>query len=225
MMGIFVTEQIIIFLLFALAIIANIVAEYRDSDLGRSYSKPLIIPLILAFYLLMSQETDPFIVTALCFALLGDIFLLFTANNLFFRLGTASYMMTYFLFSLVLAIRFLSISFSTPQLLTGLFFALSGVLTVLIFLWKYLLNMKVLGLMYMLTHSALLFMCILQFGNATYLNTMLCLGGAVFLITSDFLVAWRRFRNEFTYSGIYIIVSYIMGIAMLVIGMMEKPLT
>lgn len=218
----FITEQVIIYLLFGIAFAANIVAEYRDSDVGRYYTKPLMMPLILAFYLLMSRETDPLIVTALCFALMGDIFLLITDNNTLFRLGTAAYMGTYLLFSTILVMRFKDAQFSSMQLATALFFALSGLLVVVIFLWKYLLNMKTLGLFYMLTHSALLFLCILQFGHIATPKAIHCLLGAVLLIISDFIVAWRRFRFDFHYSGIYIIITYVIGISMLVTGFMES---
>lgn len=217
----FLIEQIIIFVVFAIALIANLIAEARDSDVGKYYTKPLLIPLILVFYLIMSRDTEAFIVMALSFALLGDIFLLFQQNNTAFRLGVLS-----FFLSILCWISFIvtSLDFTlmnTNHFLWPLLLAVIPSMVSLAILWKYLINIRVLGIFYMLVTSILLYFCMLRFGYVTNPKAIHAVAGCIFFLASDFMIVWNRFKKEFKFAGVYIMVTYIIAIILLVIGFME----
>jgi len=217
----FLIEQIIICVVFAIALIANLIAEARDSDVGKYYTKPLLIPLILVFYLIMSRETEAFIVMALSFALMGDIFLLFQQNNTAFRLGVLSFFISHLCW---VSFIITSLDFALMEanhILWPILPAVIPAVVSLIILWKYLVNLRLLGILYMLVTSTLLYFCLLRFGYVSNLKAWHALAGCAFFLVSDFMIVWNRFKKEFKFAGVYIMLTYVIAIFFLVIGFME----
>ena len=214
-------EQIVIGIVFGIALIANLIAEARDSDVGKYYTKPLLIPLIMVFYLIMSHETNAFILIALSFALLGDLFLLFQQNNTAFRFGVASFFVSHLCW---ISFIVTSLDFSlmnANHFLWPLLVAVIPSMISMAILWKYLINIRLLGILYVLVTSILLYFCLLRFGYVSNLKAWHAIAGCVFFLASDFMIVWNRFKKEFKYAGVYIMLTYVIAIVLLVIGFME----
>lgn len=76
---------------YLVLVLIDIFAMYNYPGL-RLISKPLIVSSLLIWYIMQTQEMQrPVILTALMFALIGDIFLLFD-YPLFFQLGIAAFL-------------------------------------------------------------------------------------------------------------------------------------
>jgi uncharacterized membrane protein YhhN len=216
----FSEEQYIIYGLFTIAFITNLIAEIRNSEILRYYSKPLLIPMIAAFYMIMNRETDYFILAALLFAFVGDIFLMFTESNVTFRAGVISFLLGHiaFIHAFIRSIDVFSLSFN--DFLWPLIPAFLPTVVGYAVLLKYFGKFKYLAAVYMVTGSLLLYAALLRFGFAPAYKVWLTLGGTFFFCVSDFFIALTRFKKDFRYSGVLIMVTYILAELGIILGMM-----
>lgn len=217
----FLVEQIVIYSLFAIALIANLWAEARESEIGKFYTKPLLIPLVLVFYLIMSRETNTFIVLALSFALLGDICLLFEFSNTAFRFGIVSFLCSHLCWILFVVFSLRLNGIPLAHLLWPIIPAFIPAIAGSFFIWKYLKSIRYLATLYMFAGSLLLYFCLLRLGYVPQGKAWHAITGCVFYFASDFMIVWSRFKSDFKCSGVYIMVTYISAVIYLVIGFME----
>jgi uncharacterized membrane protein YhhN len=192
----------------------------RDNEIMRYYSKPLLIPMIAAFYLIMDPQTNAFIVAALCFAFIGDVLLLFSANNTCFRLGAISFMLGHigFMCAMLFSIDFGEMSFNhylwpiIPSFLPSVVaFAILG---------KHFGKFKLLAAIYMLAGSGLMYCALLRFGFFLDYKVWQTIIGAIFFVISDFFIAWTRFKKDFRYSGVVIMSTYVFAEICIILGLM-----
>lgn len=220
----FLIEQYIIFTCFAVALFLNLWAEARDNDVLRYYTKPLLIPMIAAFYLIMARETDWFIVAALAFAFIGDVLLLFNYNNTCFRLGAIAFLLGHvcFIHSMLFSIPFEALSphdFTIP-LIPALVPAVIAYAIMVKMFGKF----KWLAAVYMLAGTGVLYCALLRFGFFPDYKVWLAIGGALFFVISDFIIAWTRFKKDFRFSGVYIMLTYVIAEIGIVLGLMSKAM-
>jgi uncharacterized membrane protein YhhN len=216
----FLIEQYIIFGCFAIALFLNLWAEARDNDVLRYYTKPLLIPMIAAFYLIMDRDTDWFIVSALVFAFIGDVLLLFYHNNTCFRLGAIAFMLghIFFIHSMLFSIPFAALTphdYTIP-LIPGFLPAVVGYAILAKLFGKF----KWIAAIYMLAATGVLYCALLRFGFFPNYKVWLTILGAGFFVISDFIIAWTRFKKDFKYSGVYIMLTYAIAEVGIVLGLM-----
>ncbi len=216
----FVTEQYIIYSLFAIALILNLWAEARDNDILRYYSKPLLIPMIAAFYLIMQPATDWFIVAALCCALVGDVLLLFYSNNTCFRIGAISFMCGHFLYVIAIIQSIDIAALSMNEFLWPIIPAFLPAVIAFSILVKNFGKFKWIAGFYMLAGTSLLYASLLRFGNAPNYKVWQTIIGAGFFLLSDFFIAWSRFKKDFRYSGVLIMLTYVIAEVCIILGLM-----
>jgi uncharacterized membrane protein YhhN len=77
-------RYVIIFLFFGTAFL-DMLYVFKDVPKSRFFSKPLLMPLLLLFYLLSSKQPINFIIFALIFSFFGDLFLLWEKRKIFFH--------------------------------------------------------------------------------------------------------------------------------------------
>jgi hypothetical protein len=87
-------------------------------------------------------------------------------------------------------------------------------------LLKYFGKFKYLAAVYMVTGSLLLYAALLRFGFVPVYKVWLTLGGTIFFCISDFFIALTRFKKDFRYSGVLIMVTYILAELGIILGMM-----
>ncbi len=122
-------KYIILFLYFGTALL-DMIYVYKDVPKSRFFSKPLLVPLLLIFYLLASKSPISFLIFALIFSFFGDLFLLWEDKKLPFIFGLLSFLFAhifYFLTFFISSNYFKSIPifvyfFFSPILFTDLIF-------------------------------------------------------------------------------------------------------
>jgi uncharacterized membrane protein YhhN len=213
-------DIIVLIVVFGVALILNIIAEARDIQVLRWYTKPLLIPLLIAYYVIQSREADLFIVFALISAFAGDILLLFSENKIMLKLGLLSFLISHILFSCFILS---SIGWLNDIPLKYWLFILPylgvGVI-VFLFLRKSLENMKFLAAIYILGLISMAFFCTLRISVFSGPALWYPIIGSVFFISSDFILSYDLFKKKLKWGGVYIMLSYIIAEVLLVLGFM-----
>lgn len=204
-----------------LAVLAiDLYAVYTVNETIRYITKPLLMPLLVVYFI---TNTKPFasalkkwIVLALLFSWLGDLMLMFeSANDNFFIFGLVAFLLAHIFYILFYenVIRLESVKKNYLWFIPVLIYY-----TVLIYvLSPHLGDMKLPVRIYGIVISYMLIQA-LQVGKIK--NTVaaaLMIAGAIFFITSDSILALNKFYKQFEYAGILIMITY--GIAQLLITM------
>lgn len=214
-------EQILIYVLFAAALLVNLLAEARDNDIARYYTKPLLIPMIMAYYMIIDRETDLLIVIALLLAFFGDVFLLFERSNFLYRVGFFSFFLCYLFFAAHIA---LSLDLAHMPLKSILWPVIPAALPILICLgivWKSLKDARIFMLIYSSIGIILWYFCWLRVGQVPLHQALPPILGCVLFLVSDLMIGWSRFKQDFKYSGVYIMLTYAFAMVLMVVGFME----
>ena len=69
--------------LLLIATVWHLIESWNDNMRRRRFTKPFLIPLILLYYLISTSHPIWFLVLALIFSWLGDVFLMFQGNTWF----------------------------------------------------------------------------------------------------------------------------------------------
>lgn len=94
-----------VFLILLAAVSAvHLYDSWKDNAGRRKYTKPFLLPLIIAYYLACSASPSVLLIIALAASWLGDV-LLIPKGNGWFTAGGISFMITHFLFIAVYALR------------------------------------------------------------------------------------------------------------------------
>ncbi|EGW41911.1 lysoplasmalogenase [Desulfosporosinus sp. OT] len=92
--------QILIVIVFIIDFIINLYADRKRKETLKVLTKPLLVPLIILFYLTSAEDINWFIVTALFFGFLGDVSLLWGSKRIFFAIGLFSFLVGHLLYIL-----------------------------------------------------------------------------------------------------------------------------
>jgi uncharacterized membrane protein YhhN len=214
------TEQIIIYVVFLLALTINLVAEAKGDETVRAYSKPLLMPLLIAYYLIMSNSINFLIVGALFCAFVGDVFLLFHKESVSFRLGTISFLFGHLFFIAYMVLGFKEPHLNTWQFLWPIIPAFLPAVVAFFPLRKHFKGYMPYAVIYMITGSSLLYVILLRSCCLHGLSFWLPFAGTMMFLVSDFFIAWTRFKKNFKYSGVIIMLTYVIAECFLVIGLM-----
>jgi len=206
----------IILYLFVLA--ADLFAVYNGNETFRYITKPLLMPLLIVFFIFetkgLASSLKKWIILALGFSCAGDVLLMFESmNGNFFIFGLVAFLIAHIFYILFFenVIRKEGLSKNYWWFLPVIIYYVSLVYILSPHLGDMKLPVRIYGIVisYMLI-QALQTGRIKDFGAAT-----LMIGGAVLFITSDSLLAINKFYDSFEYAGIAIMLTY--GIAQLLI--------
>jgi uncharacterized membrane protein YhhN len=205
-------------ILFALVLLIDLVAVYLNNESLRFITKPLLMPL-LAIYLLQQTRSATsglkvWILLALFFSWMGDIFLLFEGrgSNLFL------FGLSAFLVAQVFYIVFFH-NIRTKEYIRG-----NALLLLLVIVYysilisvlsPYLGNMKLPVRIYGVVLSFMLMLALHTMLGKNKKAALWMTMGAILFVTSDSLLAFNKFFSSFNYAGIIIMLTY--GLAQLLI--------
>jgi uncharacterized membrane protein YhhN len=222
------------YLYFAIALI-EIYSEATQNEVVRFFSKPLLMIVLLAFYLQAMARNwtklHKFLVASLSFAWLGDVALMFVPksagdttlmglpkNPNFFLVGLAAFLVAHMLY----AIAFTDVSNKNKApLLPRKFWVALPLLVYMITLLYYValginenpLNKPFLGpvIIYSMAIATMVAFALNRYGRVNDRSFALVFGGALLFMFSDSIIAVNKFLYPFESSGIYIMVLYIAG--------------
>ena len=185
--------------------------------------KPLLMPTLILFVLISAKPQAGrkfIIITALFFALLGDVALIF--DHQFFVFGLASFLITHIFYCIVFSkpIKLNTIIFNGKTLLVAIIFILFYVLLMSV-LWEHLHELLVPVLIYGFVLTLMGYMAFLRPINSGYAKVLF---GASFFIVSDAILAinFFLFSSALPFAPAFVIFFYVLAQYLIVQGLLEK---
>lgn len=207
--------------LIGVAALADIYLGQQHPGL-RLFSKPLLMPIIMGYYVLctgMSSVFSRLFLSALFFSWLGDIFLLFEhKSGIYFILGLSAFLTAHVLYIIYFSkIQSDTISFFRKR--PVMFLAVVAyVVELLYLLWPQLGPMKVPVLIYAVVIGSMLIMALWQYGKLPRSTALLFIIGAMLFVLSDSALALNRFYKPHPYSGVLVMSTYVAAQVFLTLG-------
>jgi uncharacterized membrane protein YhhN len=211
----------IIYLLFLTVSFLEIVAEYLNLGQLVYFTKPLLMPILMAYVIynvnVIHKKPKVQLLVALLFSMLGDTFLMFSpANEMFFLIGLSMFLITH-IFYILFFISQKTNKIKIHQVI--LYIALivlyySGLMALIdAKLSHYAIPVYVYGLV-------LCVMLYSAFTSSFQKQKLIIVTGAILFVLSDSLIAVSKFymseSNELINSGIML--TYIFGQFLIVFG-------
>ena len=203
---------------YFIALAADLFAVYNGNETLRYITKPLLMPLLIAFFIFQTKDLasslKKWVVPALVFSWAGDVLLMFeSTNSNFFIFGLVAFLIAHIFYILFYenVIRKEGLRKNYWWFLPVIIYYIALIYILSPNLGDMKLPVRIYGIVicYMLI-QALQTGRIKNFGAAT-----LMIAGAVLFITSDSILAINKFYEPFKYAGIAIMLTY--GIAQLLI--------
>jgi uncharacterized membrane protein YhhN len=196
-----------ILLIFILVSLIDICAILLGNSLWQTLSKPLIIPALIAYYLIRTTSMNKWYVIALIFSFAGDVLLLDKSN--LFLMGIAAFLITQLLYISIFAKGLKDSSFVNK---------LKALLPFLVYFIVLITVLKP-GLQDLFIPVLVYGLAISLFGTVALLNYLIkrdmislrLFTGAVLFILSDSLIAFNKFHHERSFYPVIIMITYIVA--------------
>lgn len=202
-----------------LAVLAtDLVAVYTNNGTLRYITKPLLMPLLVVYFVFatntFTHSFKKWVILALLFSWLGDILLMFESLHAnFFIFGLIAFLLAH-MFYIVLFDKIRVKAGIKQSLLPLLPIAVYYVLLISL-LQPHLGGMQKPVSIYGLIISIMLSFAIDLWRLKNKLAANLIISGAILFIVSDSLLAINKFYNQFEYAGVAVMLTY--GVAQLLI--------
>lgn len=194
-----------IFLIIVFIIDLIIIGFQWSSDL-RFYTKPLLIPILILYYLCSVTQKNCLFIAGLVMSFLGDLFLMFSWG---FIAGLTSFLIDHILYILVFKDYF------KHKNVYIILFILIYISALYSFLFPYLGTMKIPVLLYAITIGTMLHVAL-----GTKLKWLMV--GAVLFVLSDTILAVNIFYQKSLIGSLSVMLTYVLAQYCLVEGMINK---
>lgn len=222
-------KKILLHFLFVIIVVGDLIGEYLRLPAIDHIFKPLIMIWISSYFLLFSQGIDKGVIRLALIAFfaswVGDLFMMFSEEFLFFVLGIASFLAAQVVY-VFLFLRTINLSGKKPFLrkkpvwvimyiaygiiiYTLLFPHLEGVLKLAVFI-------------YILAIMSMSSMALNRFGNGHPVSFTLVFVGSLIFILSDSMIAINRFLVAIPYEGLLIMITYISAQYLIMRGLLKQ---
>jgi len=204
--------------LYLIVLAADLFAVYNGNETIRYITKPLLMPLLIAFFIFQTKDLasslKKWIILALIFSWAGDVFLMFeSANGNFFIFGLAAFLIAHIFY-----ILFYENVIRKEGLRKNYWWFLPVIIyyiALIYILSPHLGDMKLPVRIYGIVISYMLIQALQTGGIKNRGAATSMIAGAVLFITSDSILAISKFYESFEYAGMAIMLTY--GIAQLLI--------
>lgn len=205
-------------IIYLVALAADLFAVYSGNVPTRYVSKPLLMPLLIGFFIFttqgLSSPLKKWMILALAFSWLGDILLMFESlNSNYFIPGLIAFLMAH-VFYIVLFDQIRVKEKFKQSLLPLLPIAVYYILLISL-LQPGLGAMQKPVSIYGFVISIMLSFAADLWRLKDRMTAFLIISGALLFITSDSLLAINKFHKQFEYAGLAVMFTY--GIAQLLI--------
>lgn len=217
----------IILILFGVIACGELVSDLFAIPLLHSICKPLLLILLIGYYVSAQRESgsplSKVLLLALIFSWGGDV-LLMGSGELYFMLGLASFLAAH-VFYIFTFRQFLQeddtqalqglqrIRFAFPIILYG-----SGLVVIL---YNRLGDLKIPVLLYALVLTVMVLNALMRFGRTSTPSFVMVFGGALLFMISDSILAVNKFLDPISYSGFWIMSTYISAQFLIVKGLLK----
>lgn len=210
--------NLVLLALYLVCSAADVCAAAKRSVRAERVAKPLLMPLLLAFYLLTAKAPDRFLVLALVCGFLGDTFLL--GSGVWFACGLGAFLLghAFYIAAFLRPMDFsvLRLSFWLPGLIS---YVLYGAVACRRLLPHVGAKLRPAILAYMVCLLGMSFAALLRLSYAGGAGFWLPLLGSLLFVASDTLLAFRIFAKKSEgSSGAAIMVTYTLAQLFIVLG-------
>ena len=212
--------------LFFILVIVEVFAEYKDNKKIEYCTKPLLMPLLILFYIFGVVNTtsitnvDWLIVIALLGGCAGDIFLMLENEDKWFLFGMGAFLINQIFYIISF---FLSITDITNFDTWG-YFLLGPAILILVFtvprFIKKTEDMKIPVLVYLIAILIMHIAAILRFAEFQGLPFVLVYVGSISFIFSDACIAVNKWAGEFINARLIIMTTYILAQFYITLGVL-----
>ena len=185
--------------------------------------KPLLM-VSLGFYfvnatILRGIRQNQFVLSAILFSLLGDIFLMFDG---YFIQGLGAFLIAHIFY--ILAFRPESSRFLSKKelLLPALAVLMYGIILLIIVLPNVGSALKAPIIVYAITILMMLLTALHRFGNVATISFKYVIVGATLFVLSDSMIAINKFVTDFPMDGVLIMATYGVGQYLIVEGFLKN---
>lgn len=204
--------------LFIIILLVDLVAVYTGNETLRNATKPILVPLLIGFFISQTNDFDSslkkWIILALLFSWTGDVLLMFEPMNpIYFILGLAAFLIAHIFY--IVLFDGIRVKEKVRQSLLPLLPIAIYYFVLLSLLQPHLGEMQKPVSIYGLIISIMLSFSIDLWRLKDRFVSLYIILGASFFILSDSLLAINKFYKSFEYAGIAIMLTY--GIAQLLI--------
>ena len=205
-------------ILFAVILIADLIAVYQQNKMAEYFFKPLIVIWLLAYFVSQTgsikSNFKKWIIAALLFSWLGDVLLMLQDDNsLFFLTGLSSFLVAHIFYILFFhSIRIKEEIKSRWWLLLTIVVYYTGLITLLSpWLGDMKLPVRIYGIVISFMLLLAMHMLFIKNKNAG----LWMMSGAILFVISDSVLAINKFYQSFEMGGILVMLTY--GVAQLFI--------
>ncbi|MCU0367277.1 MAG: lysoplasmalogenase [Cyclobacteriaceae bacterium] len=212
-------KKIWLFLFVAVSVAELTAVTFHFQDV-HSVVKPLIMPLLVAYFVSSVSARNYIFLAALVFCWAGDVLLMFQ-GELYFIFGLAAFLTGHLLYTISYKqlrnkagnnelMPTQRIRFSLPIVLAG-----TGLVTIL---FPHLGGMKIPVMLYALVITVMAMFALFRYGFTSQKSFVLIFSGALFFMLSDSLLAINKFMEPFTLASLAIMTTYILAQYLIVEG-------
>lgn len=205
--------------LFVLVSIAELVSVTFGYPQVHTITKPIILPMLIAYFTTSVQHRNKYFYAALIFCWAGDVLLMF-AGEKFFIFGLVAFLTGHVLY--VVSYRQMRNAsgnglLQTQKLRFSFPIALAGTGLVVI-LFPYLGGLKIPVMIYALVITVMSMQALFRYGFTNSKSFYLVFIGALFFMLSDSLLAINKFMNPLPLASLAVMTTYILAQALIVEG-------
>lgn len=201
--------------------IVHVIAKVIPSEALGQYTKPLLIPLLIFYVYRSSLGNTTVRILLLCVALLfswlGDVVLMYQADETFFMAGIGLFLVAQITYTVVLRkSTYQAPSFSLKKIFP---LAIYGGLLFYILLpaGDFTIPIVIYGLVILLMAA----MAFSREGNTSHESYKFALLGSSFFVLSDSILAFNSFQTEIPFAGVLIMSTYCVAQLLLVLGILK----
>jgi len=210
--------------IFIADLFTDLLSLYYRWDNARYVTKPLIVILLFIYCVQVAKEkikSFSFLLTALLFSLLGDIFLLFDAKNPnLFIFGLISFLIAH-IFYILLFIQIKKINQPLQKPYWWLILLVCCyTISLFLLLSPTLGSLKIPVLIYASVLSVMFLSSVHAF-NISQPAGKLCIAGAGLFVISDSLLAINKFYQPFAFAGLVVMLTYSLAQLFIVLGVLR----
>ncbi len=209
---------VICLFLFIIISLLNLSFEFKNNKKGRYYTKPLLMPLLILFYITIADKINYLIILALLCGFSGDVFLMRDDKEKNILLGITSFLIGHLLYITV----FLS-NTSWLSLVPSYFYMfIIPYITLELYLLKKLLptmgSLKIPGFIYTTIILFMSFTSLSRIFNVSFMSFLLPFIGSISFILSDTVLAFSLFKKQGKYDNIIVMITYITSQFLITLG-------
>lgn len=203
-------------LVFSLLFINEVVAGYFRDDYAWWYliSKPLLLIAILTYFVIQTRNfahpLRTWLIAGFALSWFGDVFLMFQADEVFFLLGLASFMLAHVAY--ILAFRlWVYDNHEVPLLKRSPWMAFVLMLYGVGFfklIEEGLGPMKIAVIAYMAVILLMAIMALNRYKKVSRRGFAYIMAGALSFVLSDSILAYNKFMEPIPYAGVWIMATY-----------------